>query len=179
MSLDASASKDPDSAIGTYAWSFGDGKSQLLSAPKTTHTFAKPGTYTVSLKETDAEGCSTRSIATGRSVVCNGLPSAQATKAIRVAFPGVKVSCPRRAKPKGCAFKLQVIAGKPKKGKAPKLESQVAKAKVKAGRSAIVSLKPMKAFATKLALARTVLVKEIISAAGKSKVRQVRLKIVR
>lgn len=43
------------------------------------------------------------------------------------------------------AFKLQVVAKKPKKGKKAKPESAVAKAKVKAGRSAILSLKPTKA----------------------------------
>jgi YVTN family beta-propeller protein len=59
LALDASASKDPDGQIASYAWSFGDGQSQSLETPSATHIFANPGTYTVALKETDAEGCST------------------------------------------------------------------------------------------------------------------------
>src|SRR5262249_17373800 len=37
LTLDASSSKDPDSSIASYAWSFGDGQSQSLTSAKTTH----------------------------------------------------------------------------------------------------------------------------------------------
>jgi len=49
---------------------------------------------------------------------------------------------------------------------------------VKAGRSAIVSLKPTKAFATKLAAAKHVLVEEMVSADGSARTGVARLKIV-
>ncbi|HEX2393008.1 MAG TPA: beta-propeller fold lactonase family protein [Solirubrobacterales bacterium] len=179
VSLDASSSTDPDSAIATYVWSFGDGQSQSLTTPNATHTFAKPGTYQVSLKETDAEGCSTSSIFTGQKPSCNGLAAAQLTKTITVAYPGVGVRCPKSAKPKGCAFKLQAIAKKPTKGRAPKAESLLAKVKLKAGRSTIVSLKPKTAFAAKLASAQRILVKETLLAKGKSTTRYVKLRVVR
>jgi hypothetical protein len=95
-----------------------------------------------------------------------------------VAYPGVKVSCPKKAKPAGCRFALQAIAKKPKKGKRAKPQSAVAKVHVKAGRSALVSLKPTKAFAAKLAAAKSVLVKETITVASSKKTRIAKLKIV-
>lgn len=48
-----------DSSIGTnltYRWNFGDGS--ISSDRNPSHTFANNGTYTVSLKVTDANGCS-------------------------------------------------------------------------------------------------------------------------
>jgi YVTN family beta-propeller protein len=178
LALDASASSDLDSAIATYAWSFGDGQS--ASAPKTTHTFAKPGTYQVSVKVTDAEGCSTPDtfLFTGQTAYCDGNAAAQVTKPISVAYPGVKVSCPKRAKPKACSFKLQAIVAKPKRGRKAKVESAVAKARVKAGRSAIVSLKPTAAFNAQLAAAPSVLVKETVTVGHLTKTRFAKLKIV-
>lgn len=41
---------------GTYAWNFGDGGSDQVANPK--HTYAAPGTYTVTLTFTDQYGCS-------------------------------------------------------------------------------------------------------------------------
>jgi hypothetical protein len=65
---------------------------------------------------------------------------------------------------------------KKRKGKA---ESAVAKAKAKAGHSALVSLKPKKAFAIKLAAARKVLVKETVAVQGSTRTIYPKLKIVR
>jgi YVTN family beta-propeller protein len=184
FSFDASATKDRDGQVATYAWSFGDGQSQSLSAPTATHTFAKPGTFNVSLAATDSEGCSVarKLVFTGATPMgCSGSAAAATTKTITVAFPGVKLSCPKKAKPKGCSFKLQVIDKKPKKGKKakkPKLLSALAKAKVKAGRSAIVSIQPKAPFAAKLASAQSFLVKETAVVGGKKKTRVVRLKVV-
>jgi YVTN family beta-propeller protein len=113
LTFDASASKDPDSQIR----SFGDGQSQTFSSPTATHVFANPGTYSVSLKETDAEGCSTlrELVFTGQMAMgCTGNAGAEVSKQVTVAYPGVSVKCPKSAKPKGCAFKLQAIAAKPK-----------------------------------------------------------------
>jgi YVTN family beta-propeller protein len=178
VSLDASASKDPDGSITAFAWSFGDGQSASLTTPTALHTYAKPGTYSATLTLTDNEGCSVSRIFTGQTASCNGSSLATATATVKVAFPGVKVRCPKSAKPQGCSFTLQVVAKKPNKGKKAKPESAVAKAKVKAGHAAIVSLKATKAFRAKLAAAKQVLVKETVSADGSTRTRVAKLKIV-
>jgi YVTN family beta-propeller protein len=178
VALDASASKDPDGSIAAFSWSYGDGQSASLSAPTTTHTYAKPGTYNPTLTATDNEGCSASPIFTGQTASCAGSSLATSTATIKVAYPGVKVRCPKSAKPKGCSFKLQAIASKPKKGKKARPQSAVSKAKVKAGHAAIVSLKPTKAFAAKLATAKTVLVTETVSAGGSTRTKVAKLKIV-
>lgn len=54
VSVDASASYDPDRWIESYAWDFGDGGS--ASGVTATHTYAMPGTYTIMLTVTDDEG---------------------------------------------------------------------------------------------------------------------------
>ena len=66
------------------------------------------------------------------------------------------------------------------KGKKQKLKAQsaVAKAKVKAGKSAIVSLKPKKKFAKKLATAKKVLVQQTVTADGETTTKVSKLKIV-
>jgi len=56
LSLDASASTDPDGQISSYQWSFGDGSS--ASGAKVTHAYAASGTYAVSLTVTDNKGAS-------------------------------------------------------------------------------------------------------------------------
>ncbi|MDH3272719.1 MAG: S8 family serine peptidase [Gemmatimonadota bacterium] len=52
--FDASASTDFDGSIVDYRWDFGDGG--VGSGIVTTHTFAGPGTYAVTLSVTDDEG---------------------------------------------------------------------------------------------------------------------------
>ncbi len=54
VAFDGSASSDPGGAIASYEWSFGDGES--ASGATSSHTYAKPGGYTVTLKVTDTEG---------------------------------------------------------------------------------------------------------------------------
>jgi hypothetical protein len=182
LRFDASASKDPDSPIASYAWSFGDGQSQSLTTPQATHAFQNPGTYAVSVKETDLQGCSTTPFTfpfAGGSTLCEGNAGAQVSKQLTVAYPGVSAKCPKSAKPKGCAFKLQAIAAKPKRGKAPKPQSTLAKARVRAGHTAIVSLKPTKAFSAKLAAAKKVMVEETVIIGRSTKTRFVELRIVR
>ena len=75
----------------------------------------------------------------------------------------MRVKCPKSAKPEGCRFKLQAVTKK-RKGRA---ESAVAKAKVKAGKSKIVSLRPKKKFGSKLARAKKILVRETVTIDGR------------
>lgn len=52
--FDASDSHDPDGAITTYQWDFGDGNS--TTGVEVTHDYAKPGIYHVTLTVLDNEG---------------------------------------------------------------------------------------------------------------------------
>lgn len=54
IAFDASASKDPDGTIASYAWSFGDGGTG--TGRTVTHNFKTYGTFTVSLTVTDNQG---------------------------------------------------------------------------------------------------------------------------
>lgn len=63
LSVDASASDDPDGTISSWAWNFGDGSTG--SGETETHTYGAPGNYTVTLTVTDNDGDSdttTRSV---------------------------------------------------------------------------------------------------------------------
>jgi DNA-binding beta-propeller fold protein YncE len=175
LGLDASASSDPDGSIARYDWSFGDGQAASNAGPRPNHIYGKPGTYQVSVTVTDNEGCSTALIFTGQTDSCNGSASASQSQTVKVAYPGVKVRCPRRAKPKGCKFKLQAVTKK-RKGKA---QSAIARAKLKAGKSKIVSLMPKKKFRVRLALARKILVRETVLIKGAKRIRYAKLKVVR
>jgi hypothetical protein len=151
----------------------------------------------VSLKTTAAEAClgSATFIYTGQTAYCNGSSSAESTRTITVvaapppksgnvvdeiapAGPSVKLFCPKGAKPKGCTFKLQAVSAKPTKHRKAMPESALAKAKVKAGKSETVLLHPMPAFASRLASAKKILVRETVIAKGKSATRYVRLRAV-
>jgi PKD repeat protein len=50
----AGTTHDPALAIQSYLWHFGDGSASTAANP--THTYARPGTYTVSLTVTDSKG---------------------------------------------------------------------------------------------------------------------------
>ena len=80
--LDATASSDTDGTVTGFAWDFGDGTTLVNGNPSPSHTYAAPGTYTVSVTVTDNEGCSTAFIFTGQTASCNG--GAKATSSQQV-----------------------------------------------------------------------------------------------
>lgn len=87
VTLDATASSDPDSTVKRYAWSFGDGQSATSSQPTISHSYAHPGSYTATLTVTDDEGCSDRLVFTGQTASCAGSPGAQVAHTVTVAAP--------------------------------------------------------------------------------------------
>ncbi len=84
--FNANASSD-DTGVVSYRWDFGDGTTQTTSLPTVSHKYATNGTYQVTLRVTDTEGCSTTRIYTGQTVLCNGGPAAQVTKQIDTNAP--------------------------------------------------------------------------------------------
>jgi parallel beta-helix repeat protein len=56
VTLDASASHDPDGIIASYTWDFGDGNVTTVSTPVINHTFTSVGSYNVNLTVTDNDG---------------------------------------------------------------------------------------------------------------------------
>ncbi|MFT4216806.1 MAG: PKD domain-containing protein [Micropruina sp.] len=54
VNVDASGSTDPDGAVASYAWDFGDGTT--ATGVTASHTYASAGTYSVTLTVTDAQG---------------------------------------------------------------------------------------------------------------------------
>jgi len=67
------------------------------------------------------------SLFAGPNTLCDGNAKARASRQLTVAYPGVKVRCPKSAKPNGCSFKLQAIAAKPKRGKAPNFQGALSR----------------------------------------------------
>ncbi len=87
VTLDASASSDPDGTVARYAWNFGDGQTASGSQPTVSHTYAQPGNYTATLTVTDDEGCSDRLVFTGQTASCTGSAGAQVAHTVTVAAP--------------------------------------------------------------------------------------------
>jgi YVTN family beta-propeller protein len=174
VTLDASGSSDLGAAITSFSWSFGDG--QGGSGPSVSHAFAQPGRIGVTLTVDNGEGCR-GFLFTGQTAFCGGPSTTSSTQVVNVAYPGVRLSCPKHAKG-GCKFRLQAIAKRPKRGQRTKAESALARASVKAGSAAIVSLKPKKAFSLKLAGATKILVVETSKIAGVMRKSYRRLKVV-
>ncbi len=165
--FDAAGSKD----------SVGDGGSARTNAAKARHVYRSSGIYRVALTVTDDEGCSTVPIFVGRNLSCEGSALAETTKVVRVANPGVRVGCPKSARPRVCKYALVAVAKRPH-GRL-KAQSAISRVKVRAGRSAIVSLRPKHAFAGKLAAAKRVLVAETRRIGSDRTTHLRRLKIVR
>ena len=175
VNFNAAASSDPDGAIGRYDWAFGDNQTAPNDGPTPSHIYSAPGTYQTTLTVTDNEGCSTTFVYTGQTASCNGSALATQTNPLTVAFPGVRVRCPKRAGRHGCRFKLQAVTKKHK----GKVESAPAKAKAKAGKSVVVSVKPKRKFASKLASAKKILVRVTVTIKGAKRTSYRRLKVVR
>lgn len=126
----------------------------------------------MSVTVVDNEGCSTALIFTGQTASCSGSASASQSATVKVAYPGVRVKCPKSARRGGCRFRLQAVT---RKGKP---ESAVASAKLKGGKSAIVSLKPKKRFRSALASARRIRVRETLTIRGSTRTLVRKLKVV-
>ena len=174
VSFDASPSSDPDGTIADYAWDFGDGQSAPNGGARPIHAYGKSGRYRVTLTVTDQEGCSTAFLFTGQTAYCNGGPRASLARTVAVAFPGVRVKCPHRAGRGGCSFSLKAVT-KRRRGKP---ESAVARTKVKAGKAAVLSLRPKPAYRTKLAVARKILVELTTKIGGSTRTAFSQLKVV-
>jgi PKD repeat protein len=82
--FDASASTAPSSPIVRYFWTFGDGTHATTDVPTVSHTYANAGTYTVTLKLTDAAGTSTTRVFTGQTMSRNGRARARTSQAVNI-----------------------------------------------------------------------------------------------
>ena len=112
LTFNAGASRDPDGTIASYAWEFGDGAHSKGSGANVTHTYKRPGTYTVALTVTDNEGCSTELIYTGQTASCNGSAVAHATATIVVADnkgPGARPRRHQATAPARSAQRLRAV----------------------------------------------------------------------
>jgi 6-phosphogluconolactonase (cycloisomerase 2 family) len=90
-SFNGGPSVDTDGGtIASYEWDFGDGITQTTTTPTTTHTYQAAGTYAVTLRVTDNEGCSITLIFTGKATLCNGtlLAKAAGTAVVPAPKPG-------------------------------------------------------------------------------------------
>jgi PKD repeat protein len=79
-SFDGSTSSDPDGTIASYAWNFGDGQTGTGAAP--THSYATPGSYSVTLTVTDNQGATGTISHSITAVAPNVPPTAAFTSSI-------------------------------------------------------------------------------------------------
>jgi DNA-binding beta-propeller fold protein YncE len=111
MTFDASKSTSPDGSVDGFEWDFGDGGTGSLDVPSVQHKFPKAGVYNIRLTAVN-EGCSTQTIFTGHTTVCNG--SAGAAKTLRVDTPpwitSLKVSPSKVSRRTKIKFKLTETA---------------------------------------------------------------------
>ena len=115
-SFDASASSDSDGTVASYTWDFGDGQTQTTSSPTVSHVYANPGSYTASLRVTDAENCSTTFVFTGKTASCNGSAAARVQHQVTVnaapkAAPTLTGDAARTAKLGGSVRDTIALAG--------------------------------------------------------------------
>jgi PKD repeat protein len=97
VSFTGAASTDPQGETLTYAWNFGDNGTGTGVSP--THTYATPGTYTVSLTVTNTSNLS--ATATNKATIAAVAPVANAggpytgTAGTAVSFSGAGSSDPQ------------------------------------------------------------------------------------
>jgi PKD repeat protein len=87
VAFDATSSSDAAGTIAAYSWSFGDGAS--ASGATTSHTYAAPGSYPVTLTVTNNHG---QTAATSTVVTVNAPPTAAFAIAPNPALAGAAVS---------------------------------------------------------------------------------------
>jgi hypothetical protein len=95
--FDARASVDPDGTIARYDWDFGDGTTLADGGPRPRHVYLAPGTWSVTLVVTDANGTSTSRLWTGTQVLRNGRPSARTTRDVTITAAVVARPSKRRS----------------------------------------------------------------------------------
>lgn len=91
-------SSDPDGAVASYAWIFGDGSNAVGASPTQTHTYTTHGTYDASLVAIDNEGCSFYLVYTGQTAACAATPEAIAHMSVDLQRPGLSVAAKDRQK---------------------------------------------------------------------------------
>jgi PKD repeat protein len=93
ITFDASPSTVAYGSVNHFGWTFGDGGIATTSGPTVSHTYAAPGSYTVTLTETDSAGTSVPPAVPGTGFAVDGPgqtayrlagPSAQARVTVRV-----------------------------------------------------------------------------------------------
>ncbi len=82
----ASRSTPGSASIATDSWNFGDGSTG--SGASTSHIYAQPGKYTVTLTLTDSDLCSTSGPFTGQTAYCTTDPAATISQQITVSTGG-------------------------------------------------------------------------------------------
>ncbi len=107
VAFDGGASIDSDGTVARYDWDFGDGKSAVNGSPTPHHSYAKAGTYKVTLTTTDNEGCSLDFVFPGQTAYCNGGPAARVTHNVKVIAPS---TCPT-VRAKGTSFVPHIRPG--------------------------------------------------------------------
>lgn len=83
-SFDASKSTLQGGSIVRYVWKFGDGASATTILPRTTHLYARSGTFDAKVIELGSNGTSTAMTYTGQTVSNNGSPDASAVLSLRI-----------------------------------------------------------------------------------------------
>lgn len=73
--LTANGAADPDGAVTSYRWDFGDGTTATTATASTTHTYAKSGNYNAQVSAIDNENCGASDIFDGRLFLCNAAPN--------------------------------------------------------------------------------------------------------
>lgn len=88
LTVDGTASSDPDGSVESYAWDFGDGATG--SGATATHNYSAPGEYTVTLVVTDNAGVSSAPMS--HQVVAVEAPNQSPTAAFDVDKAGLEVA---------------------------------------------------------------------------------------